>query len=68
MKNVLSNRQAELALTTGHLFTTDEALKIGLIDEMATDKADAIAKAEKFLIGMSKISGMWNFVSVILKI
>lgn len=57
MKNVISSRQAELALTTGRLFTTDEALKIGLIDEVATDKADAIAKAEKFLVGMSKISG-----------
>ncbi|KDR09023.1 enoyl-CoA delta isomerase 1, mitochondrial-like [Zootermopsis nevadensis] len=56
MKNVISSRQAELALTTGRLFTTDEALKIGLIDEVATDKADAIAKAEKFLVGMSKIS------------
>lgn len=55
MRNVISNRQTELALTTGHMFTTDEALKIGLIDEVATDKADAVAKAEKFLVGMSKI-------------
>ena len=57
MRNVISNRHAELALTTGRLFTTDEALKIGLIDEVATDKADAVAKAEKFLVGISKISG-----------
>jgi len=57
MRNVISNRHTELALTTGHLFTTDEALKIGLIDEVATDKADAVAKAEKFLVRMSKISG-----------
>ncbi|GFG39316.1 hypothetical protein Cfor_02241 [Coptotermes formosanus] len=56
MRNVISNRQTELALTTGRLFTTDEALKVGLIDEVATDKADAVAKAEKFLVGMSKIS------------
>jgi len=56
MRNVISNRHAELALTTGRLFTTDEALKIGLIDEVATDKADAVAKAEKFLVGISKIS------------
>jgi len=57
MRNVISNRHTELALTTGRLFTTDEALKIGLIDEVATDKADAVAKAEKFLVGISKISG-----------
>lgn len=56
MRNVISSRQTELALSTGQLFTTDEALKIGLIDEVATDKADAIAKAEKFLLRMSKIS------------
>jgi enoyl-CoA hydratase/carnithine racemase len=60
MRNVISNRQTELALTTGRLFTTDEALKIGLIDEVATDKADAVAKAEKFLVGMSKISGNYT--------
>jgi 3,2-trans-enoyl-CoA isomerase len=57
MRNVISHRQTELALTSGRLFTTDEALKIGLIDEVATDKADAVAKAEKFLVGMSKIPG-----------
>jgi hypothetical protein len=57
MRNVISIRQTELALTSGRMFTTDEALKIGLIDEVATDKADAVAKAEKFLVGMSKIPG-----------
>lgn len=61
MRNVISSRQTELALSTGQLFTTDEALKIGLIDEVATDKADAVAKAEKFLLRMSKISSKYNF-------
>jgi 3,2-trans-enoyl-CoA isomerase len=61
MRNVISNRQAELALTAGRMFASDEALKIGLIDEVATDKADAVAKAEKFLVGMSKISGNYGF-------
>jgi enoyl-CoA hydratase/carnithine racemase len=61
MRNVISSRQTELALSTGRLFTTDEALKIGLIDEVATDKTDAIAKAEKFLLRMSKISSKCNF-------
>jgi hypothetical protein len=60
MRNVISSRQTELALSTGQLFTTDEALKIGLIDEVATDKADAIARAEKFLLRMSKISSKCN--------
>ncbi|KAJ4432016.1 hypothetical protein ANN_20630 [Periplaneta americana] len=55
MQNVLSTRETELALTMGRMFSTDEALKIGLIDEVASDKQDAVSKAEKFLIGMSKI-------------
>lgn len=48
MLNTISIRDTELALTTGRLFKTDEALEIGLIDEMATDKADALKKANDF--------------------
>ena len=55
MENVIPKRQVELALTMGRMFSTDEAFKIGLVDEVATDKNDAIAKAERFLIGMSKV-------------
>lgn len=55
MKNVLPLRTAEMALTLGTLFPTDEALRIGLIDEIAADKADAIAKCEKFLTRFKKI-------------
>jgi 3,2-trans-enoyl-CoA isomerase len=55
MFGAISHRQAELALTTGRMFSTDEALKVGLIDEIATDKADAVAKAEKFLGSLAKI-------------
>jgi 3,2-trans-enoyl-CoA isomerase len=65
MRNVISNRQTELALSTGRLFTTDEALKIGLIDEVATDKDDAVAKAEKFLLRMSKISSKYKFACAV---
>lgn len=57
-KNTVPLRTAELALTTGKLFTVDEALKVGLIDEVATDKNDAIAKAEKFLTQFAKIHPM----------
>lgn len=58
MKNTISGRDAELALTMGTMFSTDEALNIGLIDETATDKADAIAKAESFLAKTAKIPGI----------
>lgn len=49
MQAAIPYRQAELALTTGKMFTTDEALKVGLVDDLASDKADGIARAEQFL-------------------
>lgn len=56
MRNVLSARETEKALTLGTMFTTDEAAKIGLIDEVASDKADAIKRCEKFLLQFAKVS------------
>lgn len=56
MRNAMSRRDAEMALTLGTLFTTDEALKVGLVDEVATSKEDAIAKATAFLDKFKKIS------------
>ncbi|XP_046403529.1 enoyl-CoA delta isomerase 1, mitochondrial-like [Ischnura elegans] len=55
MRGVISLRQAEMALTLGRMFSTAEAKEIGLIDEIAKDKADAIAKAEEFLDKCSNI-------------
>lgn len=57
-RNVLSAREAEKALTLGTMFSTDEALKVGLIDEMAIDKPDSILKCENFLIQFKKVSPM----------
>lgn len=56
MRNVLSARETEKALTLGTMFSTDEALKIGLIDEVATDKADAIKRCQNFLLQFTKVS------------
>lgn len=55
MKNTIPLRTAEMALTLGTLFPTEEALRIGLIDEVAVDKADAVAKCETFLKRFKKI-------------
>lgn len=57
MKNVVGHRQAELALTSGRMFTGEEALKVGLVDELAADKTDALAKAEAFLKLFAQIPG-----------
>lgn len=58
MRNVLPLRDSEMALTLGTLFETEEALRIGLIDEIAVDKADAIKKCEVFLNRFRKIPPM----------
>ena len=56
MLNVLDRRTAELALTTGRMFKTDEACKVGLIDEVATNQNDTMLKCDKFLAKFAKIS------------
>lgn len=63
MRNTIGTRQTELALTTGRLFKTDEALKVGLIDEIAQDKNDGIAKAEGFLKKFTRIPRMARSMS-----
>lgn len=48
-KNIISARHTEMSLTQGTIFNTEEALKIGLIDEIANDKNEATEKSLKFL-------------------
>ncbi|TMW40547.1 hypothetical protein DOY81_014373, partial [Sarcophaga bullata] len=47
--NVLPRRLAELALTQGKLFQSEEALKIGLVDEISKDKDQAMQICIDFL-------------------
>lgn len=49
MTDVIGKRQAIQALLSASLFTTEEAFRVGLIDEMATDAQDAVEKAESYL-------------------
>lgn len=56
MRNVLPPRETERALTLGTMFTTDEAAKNGLIDEVANDKQDAIKRCENFLLQFNEVS------------
>nr|XP_034831138.1 enoyl-CoA delta isomerase 1, mitochondrial-like isoform X2 [Maniola hyperantus] len=55
MCQTISVREAEYALTTARMFTVDEALKVGLIDEIASDKSDAINKCKGFLKKFDRI-------------
>ncbi|XP_022130101.2 enoyl-CoA delta isomerase 1, mitochondrial-like [Pieris rapae] len=55
MLNTIPQREAEIALTTGKLFTIEEAMKVGLIDEAAKDKDDAIEKCKGFIAKFDNI-------------
>lgn len=65
MRNTIGTRQTELALTTGRLFKTQEALSVGLIDGIIKDKEEGIAKAEEFIKKFAKISPMARTLSKI---
>ncbi|XP_044766585.1 enoyl-CoA delta isomerase 1, mitochondrial-like [Coccinella septempunctata] len=56
MENVIGRRQSELALTSGKMFTTEEALRVGLIDEIAEDSEDAINKSRAFFKLFEKVA------------
>ncbi|XP_011499862.1 PREDICTED: enoyl-CoA delta isomerase 1, mitochondrial-like [Ceratosolen solmsi marchali] len=49
-------RQAELALLRGTLFKPQEALKVGLVDELASNKTDALTKCISYITDYAKIS------------
>lgn len=55
MRDVVGPRQTEMALTAGKMFTAQEALNIGLIDQMVSNKEEALAEAEKFIARFAKI-------------
>ncbi|KAM7352448.1 enoyl-CoA delta isomerase 1, mitochondrial [Cochliomyia hominivorax] len=52
--NVLPRRIAEVALTQGKMFTSEEALKVGLVDELAPTKEEALNKCEQFFASFAK--------------
>lgn len=49
LTDVIGKRQAAQALLSGTLFTTEEAFKIGLVDEMGSSREDTLSKAELYL-------------------
>lgn len=56
MINTIGKRQTELALTSGRLFSTEEALQVGLIDEIVQTKEEGLEKAFGFLSKFARIS------------
>ncbi|XP_050537579.1 enoyl-CoA delta isomerase 1, mitochondrial-like isoform X2 [Daktulosphaira vitifoliae] len=60
MVAVIGQRNAELSLILGKMYTTEEALKIGLVDESVADTNTAIEKGIQFLHNFQNISP-WAF-------
>ncbi|XP_058061173.1 enoyl-CoA delta isomerase 1, mitochondrial-like [Anopheles bellator] len=58
LRNTISTREAELALTLGKMYTTEEALRIGMVDEVVETKEKALERATAFLNQFRKISPM----------
>lgn len=56
MVAVIGQRKAELSLTIGKMYTTDEALQIGLIDESVPDSDTALNQGTQFLNNFQRIS------------
>ncbi|XP_014483564.1 PREDICTED: enoyl-CoA delta isomerase 1, mitochondrial-like [Dinoponera quadriceps] len=53
--SLLGYRKAELALLKGSQFKVEKALEIGLVDELAKDKADAIEKSKDYILSFENI-------------
>jgi len=56
MENTIGKRQTELALTTGRLFSTEEAFNTGLIDEVVQNKEEGLIRAQTFINKFARIS------------
>lgn len=49
LSDVIGKRQAAQALLSSTLFTSEEAFKVGLVDEMGTNRQDTLNKAHIYL-------------------
>ncbi|XP_050311903.1 enoyl-CoA delta isomerase 1, mitochondrial-like [Anthonomus grandis grandis] len=56
MINIIGRRHSELALTAGKLFSSEEALNVGLVDEIVASKEEGLDKGYDFLQGFKDVS------------
>ncbi|XP_063697450.1 enoyl-CoA delta isomerase 1, mitochondrial-like [Culicoides brevitarsis] len=54
MRKVMDRQDAEEAISKRTLFTTEDALKVGLVNEIANTKARAIEKCKEFMVQFEK--------------
>lgn len=56
MSALIGERKAEVSMTTGKLYTAEEALQIGLVDEKVQDVGTALKSGVKFLYKFQETS------------
>ena len=60
MQNVIGHRESERALQLGKLYSADEALKVGLVDEVVPEAA-VLQQAKEELIKWLQVPGASSF-------
>lgn len=66
MLNTVGHRHTELALTLGKLYSVDEALKIGMVDQVAGNREECLAAAHAVVGQLVKIPKEARHVSKML--
>ena len=66
MLNTVGQRQTELALMLGTLFTADQALTVGLVDQGVQEREECLAEATKMVHRLVKIPSEARHVSKML--
>lgn len=66
MVNTIGQRQTELALMMGTLFTSQQALKIGMVDQVVDTREECFEAAHKVVSHLAKIPSEARYVSKML--
>lgn len=56
MEHTVGKRQTEMAVTSGTLFSTEEAFNVGMIDEIVQSKEEGLIRAQAFIDRFANIS------------
>lgn len=64
IRNVVGQRESEKALQLGRLYSGEEALKVGLIDELVPETS-VLDHAKQELLKWTQIPSMSNICSVV---
>ena len=64
MSSIIGARKTEQSVLSGRMYSTEEALTIGLVDEFTKDASEAESKVNSYLQNINKASGSYFFFSL----